>query len=195
MQKAYKTLIMTLALVFCLSLAAQADQIAVKTVDLSNTNLITAVNGTKVNAEIYNLDLFLIDITLKDFKPKKGDADFNMGWQITNKTGSDWSEYNFIIEAAPLFTYKGTNYAIGIGFDHPAASGEFVVDGLVANGHDLNAHFKILLTGFPDTGKEKINYTFTMGQHDSPRVPIPGTVLLLGSSLLGLVGWRRLRKS
>jgi hypothetical protein len=38
-------------------------------------------------------------------------------------------------------------------------------------------------------------YTGTTPLGSSPPVPLPSTVLLLGSALLGLAGWRRFRKS
>jgi hypothetical protein len=65
---------------------------------------------------------------------------------------------------------------------------------------DVMAHYDDIGVFFSDSGFDNYGFSSTEGatlrldNFGSPAVPLPPTVLLLGSGLLGLAGWRRFRK-
>jgi len=216
MKRTLLILLALLAVVFCSALAAQADSVTVaQTGGTSSTNLITDPQGSNAKETITNTDLFYTDVTLGDFKPKNdGSVEFKMSWDILNQTGFTWLDYQFSIVAEPGFTYKGNIYPISVSFADPASSAAFKgktpdpTSGtsllfsygppgskLVKDGETLHAEFDILMTGFPQPNKgDKFEYTFTLEQHDSVLVPLPGAVLLLGAGMFRLVAYARKRR-
>jgi hypothetical protein len=215
MHKISKILLLMFVLVFGFALAAQADpfSLTVTKVDHNNSNVIDDSNGANVKETINNLDFFYEYINLENFKTDSyGSITIQTSWKpIINQTGATWTDYHFGIVNAPDFTYKGTDYGIIVSFGDPNGvtalknvtatdtTLDFAaqnINEVVVNDGRFGFHDKITLTGFPT--KANINlYAFEIVQYPTTLslVPIPSSLLLLGSGVLGLVGIGVRRKS
>jgi len=79
----------------------------------------------------------------------------------------------------------GTPFRLGLALNS-------TVDNSATVDFDPSFSFEYFGGGFSLEGGKSLT---SGGYGVAPAVPIPPTVLLLGSGLLGLVGWRRFRKS
>ena len=122
----------------------------------------------------------------------------SFSFDITNSTGQKWTNFEAEIpltgEAQPYFTsYTGAGTGTITGY---TGSGSYTpsyltITGLsIASGSDYD--FSVGTDNPGETGGWVFLGTPTVSS--GPPIPIPPTVLLLGSGLLGLGAWRRFRK-
>ena len=122
-----------------------------------------------------------------------GKNNFQITWDITNTSPFTWSDYHFILSDVGQVVslpntssaeFKGVtvigNTEIDFFFQPPGGS-------LIATGDTLHVTLGLDLTGLDPAGA-----TMTCRQI-ATAVPLPATLPLLGSGLLGLglIGWRR----
>jgi hypothetical protein len=122
-----------------------------------------------------------------------GDNNFQITWDITNTSPYTWSDYHFILSDVGQVVslpntssaeFKGLtiigNTEIDFYYQFPGSS-------LIATGETLH-----ITLGFDLTGLDPLGATMTCRQI-ATAVPLPATLPLLGSGLLGLalLRWRR----
>jgi hypothetical protein len=107
---------------------------------------------------------------------------------FTTLSSGSIAEVDPLVNQNPINTFaapQGSSTIVGMAFD-----------GIYLYASDLDDHLYILN---PDTGAvlNTITTRYTLYALGSTEgvVPLPPTVLLLGSGLLGLAGWRRFRKT
>ena len=99
-----------------------------------------------------------------------------------------------------LFDINNTGRMVGETWDASGAYSGFVYDGqdftfLYDDKNSLHPHiYPLVPTGINDNGDIVGYYSNVPYGFAASAVPLPSTLLLLGSGLLGLAGWRRLKK-
>jgi hypothetical protein len=228
MQKVSKILILSMVLVFCFSLVAQAKLVDVITFPgTTSPNTVTFdPAGANAKETVKTFDPWFKLLTIDDFRTDKdGNAQFQSTWNITNNTGIVWTDYHWgivldlgteaVADDSTLIpggeigsTYFGTPNNSNI-FKTQTPTDQQIMggaltktldyqDGLVNfspnNPDQVNFTLNFLITGLtPNTDYD--NYQLEIVQFPTntappPGAPIPGSLLLLGSGVLGLVGLR-----
>jgi hypothetical protein len=220
MRRFYTFLALSLPIIFGLTLQAQAFTI---TYPVTDTNYaITNVSGHNVK-EDYNAQSLLkpfpshggaavVDFSgegapiyfdkVITFDDKDSKSNFELTFDVTNgiDKGANgkytWDDYHFILinPQGVKFTsgqsaeFKGVTVSdteVDLCFYPPG--GKVIVPG-------DEGHFNLSLS-IPDIPNgTTLIIELRQIATDTPVVPLPSTVLLLSSGLLGLVGWRRFRK-
>ncbi|MEJ2673293.1 MAG: hypothetical protein P8168_14060 [Deltaproteobacteria bacterium] len=126
-----------------------------------------------------------------------GDNNFQITWDITNTSPYTWSDYHivFMNDIGQVISEPNTSSAE---FKGVTIIGNSEVDfyydppggGLIYTDDTLNITLGLDLTGLPEAGG-----TIRCRQIATTAVPLPASLPLLGSGLLGLglLGWRKVR--
>ena len=212
MRKANNILVMVLALALCSATIAQADLVSVTSINGGNF-IVTSVNGNAVSEDYNentlipypshdgfaivnpNFQFFDKTVVLEKNLPAP-DEKITTTWHVTNTSNYSWSDYHFVLLGDPI------DVALGTPFNSSDFKSETVVSlweidfSIGAPGSKLTApgetnNFTISFDLFGGVQGDQFTFVLRQIATTTPVVPIPGSLLLLGSGILGLMGLRR----
>ena len=132
------------------------------------------------------------DVDLVFSAKDAGKKHFEITWKITNDTGVTWTDYHLVMNPT-----NGAVFTKAQSADFKTASfTDFTEDfsgGAVAPGEVLQLNIALNLGGV-SAGEVDLRQIATAAAANTAPMPLPGAAPLLGTGLVGLVGWRRFRK-
>lgn len=222
MQKINKIFMMALVLFFALAPTVQSANVTLTDAKTNSsfpsTNVIDDFStGGNIQETVNNLAPWRKDLTFNyRYSPSddSGPLELDLHFTITNNSGVVWTDYHFGIVDIPNYADNTIIATISTDVDYDLANklqavvnkgntidfyakGSWDVVSFNPPEQQFNPGFAILFSGFPVINSSnsgpppEISYTFTVVQYPTT-APIPGSLLLLGSGILCLLGWRRL---